>query len=390
MALNMSLSSLLVCMDDATAAVLRRALQELSIRVESCPDLGRAGIRLAQQRFDLLIIDCDSKEGIAALLRETQVSRMNDSTLAVVVMRGPETIHEMFSLGANFVLYKPVDYERALSSLRAAHALTRKDKRRKARAAVHAHATVDYANVEQERATLIDLAEDGMAVFFGKKIPPTNRVYFQFRLPAQTTSVRLSGQVMWQDWNGRAGIQFVDVPKASRRLISEFLTANLREAPEGIFSVSTVTVELGGLPQSAPVEVAATAKKPEEKEQSKAEAKAAVRLRSAPDNRRGQARYDCHLGAEVYRTGNPVPNHCSLTDLSAGGCYLEMPIPLAKGLSIEITVRTYEMKLRLRGVVQASHPGYGMGIAFVSNTNDDRHQVQMLIDYVAAMAQSAE
>src|SRR5579864_5906996 len=220
MALNMSPSSLLVCMDDATAEVLRRALRELSIRVESCPDMARAGIRLAQQRYDLVIIDCDSKAAVAALLRETQVSRMNDSTLAVVVVRGQETIHEIFSLGANFVLYKPVDYERALSSLRAAHALTRKDKRRKARAAVHTHATVDYANVEHERATLIDLAEDGMAVCFGKQLPPTHRVYFQFRLPGQTPSVRLSGQVMWQDWNGRAGIQFVDVPKASRRLIA--------------------------------------------------------------------------------------------------------------------------------------------------------------------------
>ena len=79
---------------------------------------------------------------------------------------------------------------------------------------------------QQEKATLIDLAEDGMAVQFGKKLPPTSKVYFQFKLPEQSASVRLSGQVIWQDWNGRAGIQFVDVPKVSRRLLTDYLAAH--------------------------------------------------------------------------------------------------------------------------------------------------------------------
>ena len=77
--------------------------------------------------------------------------------------------------------------------------------------------------LNEEKATLIDLAEDGMAVLFGKKLPPTSKVYFQFQLPGQKSSIRLSGQVIWQDWNGRAGVQFVDVPKTSRRLLTEYL-----------------------------------------------------------------------------------------------------------------------------------------------------------------------
>ena len=76
---------------------------------------------------------------------------------------------------------------------------------------------------------MIDLAADGMAVSFGQKLPPTSKVYFQFTLPGQKSAVRLSGQVVWQEWNGRAGVQFVDVPKSSRRLLDEFLAANLPE-----------------------------------------------------------------------------------------------------------------------------------------------------------------
>ena len=208
----MTLTALLVCVDEAAAQVLRAVLEELSIKVESCPDFARATIRLAQERFDLAIVDGQSNADVISLLRETRMSRLNDSTLAVVVVAGQDSIREMFSMGVNFVLYKPVAYDRALSSLRAARAVMRKEKRKSARASVHAHATIDYANVQQEKATLVDLAKDGMQVQFGKKLPPTSKVYFQFKMPQQTMSVRLSGQVVWQDWNGRAGVQFVDVP----------------------------------------------------------------------------------------------------------------------------------------------------------------------------------
>src|ERR1700719_541391 len=177
---GMNLTSLLVCVDQASVDVLKKVLDELSIQVEFCSDPVRAAVRLAQERFDLIILDCATQADVTSLLHESRSSRLNDTTLAVAVVPGQENIREMFSLGVNFVLYKPVAYERALSSLRAARAVMRKEKRRKPRATVHAHATIDYADVAQEKATLVDLAEDGMSVRFGKKFPPTTKVYFQF------------------------------------------------------------------------------------------------------------------------------------------------------------------------------------------------------------------
>jgi hypothetical protein len=106
----------------------------------------------------------------------------------------------------------------------------------------------------------------------------------------------------------------------------------------------------------------------------------------AEDNRRMQTRYACRLGAEVYRTGTSVPNHCCLTDLSSGGCYLEVHLPFPSGAQVEILVRTYEMKLRLRGTVQASHPGYGMGIAFELKTQEEQDNVKKLTDFVVAQS----
>ena len=383
----MTLSALLVCADDAAAGVLGRVLNELNIRVESCPDTVRGGIRAAQERFDVIIVDGKSTSDVLSLLRETRLSRVNDSTLAIAVVPSQESIRELFSLGVNFVLYKPVAYDRALSSLKAARAVMHKEKRKSARATVHTHATVDYANVEQEKATLIDLAEDGMAVMFGKKLPPTSKVYFQFKLPGHMSSVRLSGQLVWQDWNGRGGVQFIDVPRSSRRLMDEFLGANLPK--RGKQELSDVTVEMEESLQLAGVAVAEVTHGGSRTESSAALTESVSMEPNATketdsSNRRTQSRYNCRIGAEVYRMGNSVPNHCCLTDLSSGGCYLEVSLPFPKGSSVEILVRTYELKLRLTGVVQASHPGYGMGVAFELKTKEEQMSVKRLIDFVAS------
>jgi CheY-like chemotaxis protein len=387
----MTLSSLLVCVDEAAVEVLRRVLEELGVQVELCPDAVRAAVRLAQDRFDLLIVDCEEKKDVVAILRECRSSRANESTLAVVVADQGD-IREMFSLGVNFVLYKPLSYERVVSSLRAAHAVIYRDKRGKTRAPVHTQATIDYPGGEQQKATLVDLSDEGMAVNFGKRLPSSSKVYFQFQLPGQTARVRLSGQVMWQDWNGRAGVQFADVPQTSRRILTEWLQKNLADATKSELAVEAVEVEHSIRPSESPAEVdqhrAATQTVTKQEAQGRDE-KARVRLRAEPSNRRGQTRYACRLGAEVYQQGSSVRNYCHLSDLSPGGCYLEMPLAFPTGTAVEITVRTQNIKLRLSGSVRASHPGYGMGISFTLSSPEQRDGVQQLIDFVAAAAESS-
>lgn len=385
----MSLSSLLVCADGPSAQVLRRVLEELSVRVESCADTRRAAFRLAQERFDAVILDCQHQKDVNALLHETRASRLNDSTLVVAVVEGQQNVREMFSLEVNLVLYKPLSYERALSSLRAARTLMRKERRRTPRASVHTQAMLDYAGGDREKATLVDLTEKGMAVNFGKRLSPTCKLYFQFALPGRGGNVRLSGQVVWQEWTGRAGIQFVDVPQSSLRAMREWLRLNVPDDSEETPSLSTVTVELQDTPLPEPsrpnsaLPIAAVSAV----ERGGAAQQNWARLRSEPGNRRAQTRYDCRIGAEVYRAGTTIPHRCNLTDLSSGGCYLEMASAFHSGASVEIVVRTPEQKLKLVGKAQSSHPGYGMGVAFTLKTEDERKGVEQLIDFVAATAQ---
>jgi len=385
----MTLTSLLVCPDKAAASLLKGVLEDLKLDVEVCDNLERAAVRLSQERFDALILDCESLSEVRHLLGETEAARRENATLTVAILQNQDNLRELFSLGANFVIYKPVTRERAVNSLRAARALMRKERRGSKRAPVHAHASIDYASAEQQKATLVDLGEDGLAMHFGKKLPPSGKVYFQFQLPGQNSSVRLSGQVMWQDWNGRAGIQFKDVPQASRRLLKEWLQLTGAKSPT-VVAIPSVEIQTQAPSQgsetrenlSPDAERYSARPKPEN-------AASTERLLSDPGDRRGLPRYTCRIGAEVFLKGSSVRNFCNLNDVGPGGCYLEMPMAFPVGSFVEITLRADDLKVHVSGQVQSSHPGYGMGVSFRLDTRPDRERVQQLIDIVAA-AEKAE
>jgi c-di-GMP-binding flagellar brake protein YcgR len=244
-----------------------------------------------------------------------------------------------------------------------------REKRRSGRVAVHAPVSLDYANVENVPATLVDLSEEGSALQSEKKLPPDCRVYFQFALPGHTSLIRLSAELVWQDATGRVGMRFVNVPTTSRRVLRNWLASN---APSTVSSAPKV-------PRPAESIAKATAAVPAAPPPAPQPESGLARLRANPGNRRTQSRHACRLGADVFRVGTSVPNRCSLSDISSGGCYVEMPTPFPVGTHVEILVRTQDLKIRVQGVVQAVHPGFGMGVQLTLKTAEHHDHVQSLI-----------
>jgi CheY-like chemotaxis protein len=368
----MSLKSLVVCAEDATTQVLRRILETLGLTVDVSASASDAHGRLSDTRYDSIVLDCENEAQALETLRLARGSSRNATTLVIAVAGKQNNVRQMFALGVNFVLYKPISEERAWSSLRAARSLMQRERRRSTRVAVHADVGLDYANVENAPATLIDLSEEGTAVQSEKKLPPDCRVYFQFALPGHTSLVRLSGEVVWQDFTGRVGMRFVNVPTSSRKVLRNWLATN---APATVAAAPQV-------PRPAePIIKTALSTAPES---------GVARLRSSPGNRRTQSRHACRLGADVFRMGLPVPNRCSLSDISSGGCYVEMPTPFPVGTRVEIVVRTQDLKLRVQGVVQSVHSGFGMGVKLVLKTAEHHDHLQTLIRLLEQSGESAE
>jgi len=67
-----------------------------------------------------------------------------------------------------------------------------------------------------------------------------------------------------------------------------------------------------------------------------------------------------------------------------------MPTPLPAATRVEIVVRAEQMKLRLQGVVQSVHPGFGMGVQLVLKTAEHHDHLQSLIRLLEESAQSSE
>ena len=371
----MSLQSLVWCADEVTVQVLRRILESLAIKVDHCGSVSEAQSKLAAKRYDSVVIDCTNQIEAGELLRQVRSSTGSSTALTIAIASNQSDVRQLFALGINFVLYKPISEDRAWSSLRAARSLMQRERRRSRRTAVHADVSLDYANVEKVPATLIDLSEEGSALQSEKKLPPDCRVYFQFALPGHTSLIQLSGEMVWQDSTGRVGMRFVNVPTTSRRVLRNWLAAN---ALSTVASAPQVPRPADKIVKSTPLASPGQA------------GNAVARLRSAPGNRRTQSRHACRLGADVYRTGVPVPNRCSLTDISSGGCYVEMPTPFPAGTHVEILVRAQDMKLRVQGVVQSVHPGFGMGVQLVLKTTENHDHVQSLIRLLAESDQGSE
>jgi CheY-like chemotaxis protein len=359
MAVTMSLTSLLVCSDAQAVQVLSRILQDLGIAVESCGDLRMAAARLCDRHYDALLVDCQDQQAAIGLITQARNTPTNKTTVTIAIVNSRNEVRDIFAKGANFVLYKPMSRERAAHSMRAACGLMQSERRVRPRIPVQASTSIAYTGKEDIPAALVDLSEDGIAFRSDSKLPPYCKVYFQFALPGNTSLIRLAGEVMWQDSSGRVGIRFAQVPRTSRRVLNDWLQANLPSPSEASLSESIVSTsgDDAGLRLSAGLSL----------------------MSASAADRRNLSRHACCLGAEVYRANSNVATRCTLIDISSGGCYVETTETFSSGTALEIVVRTEDLRLRIHGKVLSMHPGFGMGVEFSVRTDEHRKQVQQLI-----------
>jgi c-di-GMP-binding flagellar brake protein YcgR len=359
----MDLQALVVCPDQDSASLLALVQSELGMTAEHTTAISRGVELLDSRHFDAIVLDYRADQSSEEFLARLRQSSKNRSTLLIAIVDGTFNARPVFGLGANFVLYRPLSSERTRISLRAARGLMRRERRRSPRKPVTSTANVACPGAPELNAALTDLSDGGTSLLTARRIPPACKVYFEFALPGQKQLVRLSGEVAWQDASGRTGIRFLDVPQSSRRLIQTWLQHGDGDPASG-------------LPAHPPASVRPQREKP-------AEAKDASLVSNA-GNRRGVLRFACKLGADVYSLGTRVPNRCTLSDISEGGCYVEMPSPLSRQSGVEILVRTADAKLRIRGQVLATHPGFGMGVRFMFRDSVEREEVMRLLALLTA------
>ncbi len=362
----MAIPALIVSQNPDEAQVVERILESRGMKVEHCAEPEKAVACLAEQHLAMVIVDCADESAALELIRAARTDSANRNALLVAIVDAHNDTRELFDQGVNFIMYKPVTAERSSESLQAAWSLLPPERRRKERVQVSTQASITFATTEDAPVPLLNVSEDGLAIHSQNKMPPPCKVYFQFTLPGQSDVVRLAAEVTWQDWRGRVGLHFAHVPQASRRVLNEWLKKNPNRQEEHVAASETHTDRFV-LPTPEP--------------------RIAVPGSSTlDDDRRNQARRLCRLGVNVYRPAGSVIQHCMLTDVSAGGCYIETTDPLSEGTRLVIEVRNGDWKLHVHGKVRSMHRGYGMGVEFRLKTTEDNEDVKRLLACLDAQA----
>jgi len=72
-----------------------------------------------------------------------------------------------------------------------------------------------------------------------------------------------------------------------------------------------------------------------------------------------------------------------IADLSVGGCYLEMAIPLPPGTKVKVGIWIGETKCWANCEVAYSTPGFGTGVKFVRISEPELEQIRQYLETLA-------
>jgi hypothetical protein len=99
--------------------------------------------------------------------------------------------------------------------------------------------------------------------------------------------------------------------------------------------------------------------------------------------RRKSPRVRCDVPLEL-RPEDEANMWGKASDISIGGCFIEMPIPLKPGAKFEIALWIGDKKVQLKGEVVTSAPGFGIGVRFLDVSPQD---LALLEKHIATISQ---
>jgi CheY-like chemotaxis protein len=265
----MILQALLVSKDDLTAETLIQVLAEFGVAVNRSNAADVAVTRLAEERFDQVIVDFDDPDSASLLLEACHRVAAPDRTptVTVALVHDASQIRSILGAGAHFILTKPFSAEQAQKTLRAATALLKRERRQSLRVAAQAAVSIRLDDGSIVEGILLDLSTGGMDVLAAKPLPRATLVHISFELPEGSAAIAADAEVAWSTANGQIGLRFLDMDAKMREEMGEWLGARahdaLPEEPDAVTQCKLTDLSLGGcfvetespFPQSSAVDL---------------------------------------------------------------------------------------------------------------------------------------
>ena len=224
----MELTALLLSTDAGAQTMLRRVLGNVGIRTEVCT-APAAGLRMLKSRkFEGIIVDCDDIDCGPDLLSLLRSEGYTKNSIVFAIVHGATSMSDAFSMGANFVLEKPLSAERASRCFKAACGLMVGERRRYYRHAIRIPMYLDFPNCSPITAEMGDLSQGGAMLACPAELELDMHGTFRFTLPETRANITGACEVAWKR-NDRIGLRFSSVSKSTQAALEMWLNWKFQE-----------------------------------------------------------------------------------------------------------------------------------------------------------------
>jgi len=226
----MMFHALLVSKDDDATSVLDTVLSGFGIAPVCC-GYPEAICQLTEQKFDAVVVDFDDPHSAALVLQNVHQCCAAEPAVTVALLGDRTKLRHVLGQGANFVLYKPFSLLQAETSLRAAVALLKRERRSSCRVPVQLPIQLKLHDAADVEGILLDLSETGMDVLAAQPLCPAAQIGARFTLPDGKTELEVRGEITRANPNGESGVRFVDLSDNVRATLKTWLALNAPELP---------------------------------------------------------------------------------------------------------------------------------------------------------------
>jgi hypothetical protein len=188
-----------------------------------------------------VIVDWNLANDPSRVVRSARKSSPNSNSTIVAIVDGGSETHALL-VGANFMIYKPVDLDHARRCMRAAYGTMLQERRRAARVSVDIPVTARVSELGVLEARISDLSVGGLALQCARPLQIDGEVSLVFSLPGANGVVRITGRVVNGNATGQAGVRFSVVPEEDLNLLESWLATELAKLENAEMPVREASV----------------------------------------------------------------------------------------------------------------------------------------------------
>jgi len=211
--------------DPPTCELITEVLSGAEVEASCLTDSHAAAGRIQREKFDAVFLDArmPAPDGME-LTRMIRKSGVNAKTIVVMITGEGEQnfLSRAFQVGANFVLFKPIDRRSLLRLLRITQGPIDRERRRFTRVSVRRPVAICLGK-ERVRAMTVDLSASGMLVQAEQRFSVGATLEFSLDLGMNWKPVQGVARVIRFVGDDFMGLEFQSLPVAQVEILEEFL-----------------------------------------------------------------------------------------------------------------------------------------------------------------------